>query len=459
MTSRTPSRLLMLSLALVCLVAPLMAHGATKRAKHRTTRTVRHAKAGPVASKIPARAGGAKTIVAASTASANTVTPIGGSPSAAGSITLTGLRSWSAPTSTRVVFDFSGQVSPVAPDSGVTNRLAITLPGEPIARGANVPALLRVLDGAIDSVSVESTPDGGRFVFTFADTTRFRVFMVPSETDKPFRIVVDVVRPGGGAALDARLANLAATKKQQRVRLVAVDAGHGGDDSGARGPRGLLEKNTNLGVARALVSAMNDIPGIKAALVRDGDYFIPLRERYRAAERMKADLFISIHANSSRRRGSGSGTEVYFLSLRGASDQSTQDLADTENAADLIGGVPARAEDDLVNILYDVKRTSALQSSQLLAETLLNHLGTERRLEQRGVKQAGFAVLKSVEFPSVLVETAFINNPVEAKLLANPDFQRQIGKQLADGVKTYFERAGVGLMTSPAAGGDTEAAR
>ena len=106
-----------------------------------------------------------------------------------------------------------------------------------------------------------------------------------------------------------------------------------------------------------------------------------------------------------------------------------------------------------------MKRTSALQSSQLLAETLLNHLGTERRLEQRGVKQAGFAVLKSVEFPSVLVETAFINNPVEAKMLANPDFQRQIGKQLAEGVKTYFERAGVGLMTSPAAGGDTEAVR
>ncbi len=368
----------------------------------------------------------------------------GAGAAAAGSIGLTGLRSWSAPTSTRIVLDFSAPVSPVAPDSGSSHRLTITLPGESIVRSTTVPALLRVGDGVVDSVIVDSGPAGGRLEFAFADTTRFRVFTLPSEPDKPFRLVVDVVKRGGGAAQDARFAVIAATKRQQRALVVAIDPGHGGDDMGARGPRGVLEKNVNLGVARALAAALNDMPGIKAALTRDGDYFIPLRERYRAAERMKADLFISIHANSSRRRGSGSGTEVYFLSLRGASDQATQDLADTENAADLIGGVPARAEDDLVNLLYDVKRASALQQSQLLAETLLNHLAANRRLEQRGVKQAAFAVLKSVEFPSVLVETAFINNPVEARLLRDVAFQRQLGKQLATGVRAYFERAGVG---------------
>jgi N-acetylmuramoyl-L-alanine amidase len=370
----------------------------------------------------------------------------GAGAAALGSVTLTGLRSWSAPTSTRVVFDFSAVVTVVAPDSGISHRLTITLPGESIARAESVPALLRVGDGVVDSVIVGSGPDGGRFEFAFADTTRFRVFSLPSEPDKPFRLVLDVVKPGGGAAQDARLAGIAAVKRQQRVRIVAVDPGHGGDDMGARGPQGVLEKNVNLRVARALVEALNDGTGIKAALTRDGDYFIPLRERYRAAERMRADLFISIHANSSRRRGSGSGTEVYFLSLRGASDQATQDLADTENAADLIGGVPSQAEDDLVNILYDVKRSSALQQSQLLAETLLNHLAANRRLEQRGVKQASFAVLKSVEFPSVLVETAFINNPYEARMLRDPLFQRTLGKQLATGVRAYFERAGVGLM-------------
>ena len=184
-------------------------------------------------------------------------------------------------------------------------------------------------------------------------------------------------------------------------------------------------------------------------LTRDADFFIPLRDRYRIAERMKADLFISIHANSSRRwRRVDRGSEVYFLSLTGANDQADKDLADIENAADLIGGVPGQAEDDLVNLLYDVKRTSALQQSQLLAETLLDDMAADRRLESRGVKQAAFAVLKSVEFPSVLVETAFINNPSEARLLANPDFQRQMGRQLAAGVRDYFSRAGIGIGSS-----------
>ena len=163
-------------------------------------------------------------------------------------------------------------------------------------------------------------------------------------------------------------------------------------------------------------------------------------------------MFISIHANSSKRRGSGSGTEVYFLSLRGASDQATQDLADVENAADLVGGVPNQAQDDLVGILYDVKRSSALHQSQLLAETLLDHLGSDRRLEQRGVKQAGFAVLKSVEFPSVLVETAFINNPREARLLASPEYQRTMAKELAAGLKDYFARTGAGVKADSVQG-------
>jgi N-acetylmuramoyl-L-alanine amidase len=181
-------------------------------------------------------------------------------------------------------------------------------------------------------------------------------------------------------------------------------------------------------------------------LVRDGDYFIPLHDRYRAAEKMKADVFMSIHANSSPQRvGHGRGTEVWFLSLHGASDQAGKDLADMENAADLIGGVPPQSDNDLVSILYDVKRSSVLQQSQLLAESLLDNLSADRRVETRAVKQAGFAVLKSVEFPSVLVETGFINNPAELKMLSSSDAQRRMAKQLASGVKAYFQRAGFSL--------------
>ncbi len=364
---------------------------------------------------------------------------------AAETLTLTGMRSWSAPTQTRVVMDFSSVVDAVFPDSGSGRELVLRLPAVAFAAGSDVPRRLEVTDGVVDSVTVLEVPGGVQFRVSFHDSTRFRVFPLIGEEEKPYRLVVDVSRPGGSAAQEKRLETIAASKKRDRVRLVAVDAGHGGEDAGARGPRGVLEKAVNLAVAKALVEELNRIPGIRAAFTRDGDYFIPLRERYHIAERMKADLFISIHANSTRRRGSGSGSEVYFLSLRGASDQADQDLADLENAADLVGGVPSQAEDDLVNLLYDVKRSSALQQSQLLAEAVLEHMAAARRIESRGVKQAGFVVLKSVEFPSVLVETAFINNPTEVKLLRDPVFQKEIGKQIATGVKAYFQRAGIVL--------------
>lgn len=360
-------------------------------------------------------------------------------------VTLSGMRSWSSPTGTRVVIDFSAPVDVVAPDSGASRQLVVTVPGQVIARGSAVPLVLGVRDGVIDSVEVVEMAFGAQFRFAFRAVSPFHVFRLPAEADKPFRLVADVQRPGAAVAEEKRAANIVATKKRERVRIVAVDAGHGGEDAGARGPGGVLEKNVTLGVAKALVDELNEIPGLRAELTRNGDYFIPLRQRYHAAEKMKADLFVSIHANSSKRRGRGSGTEVYFLSLRGASDQADADLADVENAADLVGGVPQQAEDDLVNILYDVKRASALQQSQLLASTLLDHLAADRRLESRGVKQAGFVVLKSVEFPSVLVETAFINNPVEAKLLRSPEFQKQMARQLANGVKTYFQKAGIGV--------------
>ena len=358
--------------------------------------------------------------------------------------TVTGVRSYTGPTATRVVVEFSRPVAHVAPDSGLANRVMMSVPGEPVALGNGLATRIGVNDGVVDSVVVTAGPDGARFTAWLHDTTTFAVFSLPAQDDKPYRLVLDVTKRGGEAALVQKLAVVAAKKKKERLHLVVVDPGHGGEDAGARGPGGAIEKSVTLAVGKQLVTQLNAIPGIRAVLTRDGDYFIPLRDRYRIAERAKADLFVSVHCNSSRRRGRGSGTEVYFLSLHGADDQASRDLADAENAADLVGGVPAQSEDDLVNILYDVKRTGVLQQSQLLAETLLDQIAGDR-LESRGVKQAGFLVLKSVEFPSVLVETAFINNPVEARLLTSRSFQEQLGRQLAGGVKSYFEKAGVEL--------------
>lgn len=367
-------------------------------------------------------------------------------------LTLGAIRAWTAPSNTRIVFDFSQVVAPVMPDSGSASQVVISVPSPGIAAAAGVPAVLAVRDTAVDSVVTVFDERGVRFIVMLAPGASFRTFTLAADEEKPFRVVVDVFSPAAREAENKRLAALAAAKKRDRVRLVVVDAGHGGEDTGARGPGGVLEKNVTLAIARNLAEELNKVPGVRAMLTRDADFFIPLRQRYEIAEKAKADVFVSIHCNSSKRRGRGSGTEVYFLSLKGASDQADDDLADLENAADLVGGVPPQAEDDVVTVLYDVKRNVALERSQLLAETLLDHIAADRLIESRGIKQAGFRVLKSVEFPSVLVETAFINNYREVKLLKDPGFQKTMGKQLANGVVAYFKQAGVSLA-APAGGG------
>jgi len=370
-------------------------------------------------------------------------------PTPAGAVQLTGMRTWASPSGTRVVLEFSEDVTPVAPDSGSGPQLVVAVPVPGISAAPGVATTLAVGDSAVTRVESIFDTRGVRFWVRLAQGARFKVFTLPAADDQRFRVVIDVSRPGAQAAEERRLASIAAAKKKSRARLVVIDAGHGGEDVGARGPGGVYEKHVTLAIARRLADTLNSIPGVRAVLTRDSDFFIPLHERYKIAEKAKADLFVSIHCNSSRRRGRGSGTEVYFLSLKGATDQADQDLADMENAADLVGGVAPQAEDDVVSVLYEVRRSSMLERSQLLAETLLDHMAADRRVEARGIKQAGFAVLKSVEFPSVLVETAFINNPREVRLLKDPLFQIRMANQLATGIRAYFSKAGVQLTPDP----------
>jgi N-acetylmuramoyl-L-alanine amidase len=366
---------------------------------------------------------------------------------------LKGMRTWPSPSGTRIVFEISAEVVPVAPDSGSGPQLVVAVPVPGIRAAAGVPSALAVNDSAVTRVETIFDAAGVRFWVRLAAGATFKVYTLPAGEDEGFRVVVEVSRPGAQAAEDRRLASIAAAKKKSRTRLVVIDAGHGGEDVGARGPGPTYEKNVTLQIAKRLADSLNSIPGMRAMLTRDRDFFIPLHDRYKIAEKVKADLFISIHCNSSRRRGRGSGTEVYFLSLKGATDQADQDLTDVENAADMVGGVAPQAEDAMVNVLYEVRRSSMLERSQLLAETLLDHMAADRRVEARGIKQAGFAVLKSVEFPSALVETAFINNPREVQLLKNPAFQQRMAGQLATGIRAYFVKAGVTLTP-----GDTDSA-
>ncbi len=223
-----------------------------------------------------------------------------------------------------------------------------------------------------------------------------------------------------------------------RSLVIAVDAGHGGEDPGATGANGTREKNVVLEIARALARQIDAEPGMKAVLTRDGDYFVPLRERMMRARRKQADLFVSIHADSIRDRGV-SGASVYTLSSRGASDEAARWLAERENAADFVGGVRLDAKNDvLASVLLDLSQTAALSASQTAAARVLRSLDRIGSIRKPRVQQAGFMVLKSPDIPSMLVETAYISNLAEERRLSDPAYQQKIAAAVSAGIREYF---------------------
>jgi N-acetylmuramoyl-L-alanine amidase len=220
--------------------------------------------------------------------------------------------------------------------------------------------------------------------------------------------------------------------------VVAVDAGHGGDDPGAIGAAGTREKDVVLGIARALADRINGEPGMHAVLTRDGDYFIALRERIRRAREAKADLFVSIHADSVLDRGV-SGASVYVLSEKGATNEAARWLAERENAADLKGGVKLDDKDNaLASVLLDLSQSASLGASSEAAERVLGAIDRVGDVRKREVQQAGFVVLKSPDIPSMLVETAYISNPREERRLDDPAHQQELAAAIFAGIRQYF---------------------
>ncbi|MGN0858877.1 MAG: N-acetylmuramoyl-L-alanine amidase [Stenotrophomonas sp.] len=225
-----------------------------------------------------------------------------------------------------------------------------------------------------------------------------------------------------------------------RELVVAIDAGHGGQDPGAVGPTGKHEKNVTLAVARELARQVDATPGLRAFLVRDSDVFIPLNARAARARQAKADIFISIHADAAENRNAR-GSSVYVLSTKGASSQRARWLADKENAADLIGGVALRqAEGTLANVLLDLAQSGQQKASEEAAEQVLSGLKRIGNNHKPNIERANFAVLRTADMPAMLVETAFISNPDEERRLFQPAFQRQLAAAVLDGVHTYFSR-------------------
>ncbi len=225
---------------------------------------------------------------------------------------------------------------------------------------------------------------------------------------------------------------------RNRVLVIALDAGHGGEDPGALGRRGTREKDVTLSIARELKAQIDATSGMRAVLIRDGDYFIPLKGRVEKARRAHADLFVSIHADSFI-RSHARGSSVFALSEGGATSASARWLAKKENEADLIGGVNLAVKDPyLARTLLDLSQTATINDSMKLAKHVLNELGGINKLHRGRVEQAGFAVLKSPDVPSILVETAFISNPTEEKKLKDRNYQRKMASAILSGIKRYF---------------------
>ena len=348
------------------------------------------------------------------------------------SVRLKNIRVWAAPDNTRVVFDVTGPLKhdlellsdPFRVVVDLENTEPFTALPQPVIR-----------DGYLRGIRSGQHGNFLRIVLDLKKHAQAKSFLLAPNEHYGHRLVVDIYdRQQQQVVIKEE-----ALAPGRRDVVIAIDAGHGGEDPGAIGPRGTYEKTVMLELAKKLAHALNRERGMRAVLTRKGDYYLPLRKRIELARRHKADLFISIHADAftnSRVRGSS----VYVLSGRGASSEHARWLAERENASDLIGGVSLDDKDSLLaSVLLDLSQTASLEASIDAAERILEGLKKVGKLHKPRVESAGFAVLKSPDIPSLLVETAFISNPQEEKRLRSSAYQQKLAQALTAGIKRYFE--------------------
>jgi N-acetylmuramoyl-L-alanine amidase len=319
------------------------------------------------------------------------------------------------PNVVRVVFELRAEVKPsifpLAPAGEYKHRLVLDLhPAKP------VDPLLALLQPRPDPIGeIAQAP------------------LEPGPVEAP---ALPVVKPDPPVAKVVPVAPAKIVK--DRLVIVAIDAGHGGEDPGARGRHGTREKDVTLAIARRLKAAIDREPNMRAVMIRDGDYFIPLGQRVGKARRVKADLFVSIHADAWV-RPDARGSSVFALSERGATSAAARMLAQRENESDLIGGVNFGVSDPvLARTLLDLSLTATINDSIKLGRHVLSELGDVNDLHKHAVEQAGFAVLKAPDVPSILVETAFISNPEEEKRLKDSGYQEKMAGAILGGIKRYL---------------------
>ena len=315
---------------------------------------------------------------------------------------------------------------PVGPEGSAGHRLVVELPPLPL------PALETSAAAAPSSTSANPSP----IAATPAPAAGKPRTTAPSGTEALAAMSAAISPRQAEAARPVK--TLADADAKGRDLVIAIDAGHGGQDPGALGRGGTREKDVTLSIARKLAAAINAEEGMRAVLIRDGDYFITLGARTRKARQLGADMFVSIHADSVLNR-EVSGSSVYVLSLRGATDEAARWLAERENAADLKGGVSLDDKSDLLaSVLLDVTQKESVSNSVEAADAVLAALRRIGDVHRPRVQHAGFVVLKSPDIPSMLVETAFISNSTDERRLRDPEQQRRIAEAIGQGVRNYF---------------------
>ena len=347
-----------------------------------------------------------------------------------------GVRLWTAPDHTRLVFDTSAPAAHKVFALKKPDRLVIDLAKTALAAGFEPDKSLK--DKHLAGLRHAVKPDGSlRVVLDLNQAVRPKTFVLKPNASYGHRLVVDLYPVE--ATRKPRVAKTTQDIKRARDVVVAIDAGHGGEDPGASSSQyRTKEKTVTLEIAKRLKRLVDAQPGMRGVLTRTGDYYIGLRQRINKARKYGADMFISIHADAFHDRRAH-GSSVFVLSRRGASSEMARWLARKENAADLAGGVSLDDKDDvLAEVLLDLSQTATIEASVDVADNILGEMKRLGKTHKSTVQQAGFMVLKSPDIPSVLVETAFISNPTEEKRLRSSAHQEKLARAMLKGIRTYF---------------------
>ena len=345
--------------------------------------------------------------------------------------TVEGIRLWSEDGRTRVVFDLSRPAQHSIFTLRGPDRLVVDLKDSKLASSlSKMPT-----GGAISGIRTGLRANGQlRVVLDLNQEVRSRTFTAGPNEDYGDRLVIDLHQQGSIRAVKRASEEYVSG----RDIVIAVDPGHGGHDPGAVGRGKTREKDVALSVSKRLAAKINAEPGMRAVLIRNNDRYVDHRARMEIARRAKADLFISVHADAVDDRRAR-GASVYVLSLKGASDEAAKRLAERENASSLVGGVSLSDKDAvLASVLLDLSQNAALSASLDVGDDVIRELARIGKVHRRTVQQAGFLVLKSPDVPSILVETAYISNPDEEKLLRSSSHQDKLADAILRGVRVYF---------------------